>query len=77
MRLDLTIQDKILKGMKHVSSLVNRQGKFHFTKNKLFPNFCKDIYGPYFWESFLISQCLQKDILNPRHIKIGVLFDVS
>ena len=55
MRLDLTIQDKILKGMKHVSSLVNRQGKFHFTKNKLFHNFCKDIYGPYFWESFLIS----------------------
>ena len=43
MRLDLTIQDKILKEMKHVSSLVNRQGKFHFTKNELFHNFCKDM----------------------------------
>ena len=43
MRLDLTIQDKILKEMKHGSSLVNRQGKFHFTKNELFHNFCKDM----------------------------------
>ena len=33
MRLDLKIQDKSLKLMKRVSSLVNRKGKFHFTKN--------------------------------------------
>ena len=43
MRLDLKIQDKSLKEMKRVSSLVNRQGKFHFTKNEIFRNFCKDI----------------------------------
>ena len=42
MRLDLKIQDKYLKEMKRVSSLVNRQDKFPFTKNKLFHNFCKD-----------------------------------
>ena len=43
MCLDLKMQDKSLKEMKRVSSLVNRQGKFHFTKNELFHNFCKDI----------------------------------
>ena len=43
MRLDLKIQDKFLKEMKRVSALVNRQGKFHFTKNEFFHNFCKDI----------------------------------
>ena len=43
MRLDLKIEDKSLKEMKRVSSLVNRQGKIHFTKNGLFHNFCKDI----------------------------------
>ena len=43
MRLDLKIQDKSLKDMKSISSLVNRQGKFHFTKNELYYNFCKDI----------------------------------
>ena len=43
MRLDVKIQDKSLKEMKCVSSLVNRQGKIHFTKNKLFHNSCKDI----------------------------------
>ena len=43
MRLDLKIQDKTLKKMKRVSSLVNRQGKFHLTKNELFHNFCKGI----------------------------------
>ena len=43
MGLDLQIQDKSLKEMKCVSLLVNRQGKFHFTKNELFHNFCKDI----------------------------------
>ena len=43
LRLDLKIQDKSLKVMKPVFSLVNRQGKFHFTKNELFHNFCKDI----------------------------------
>ena len=48
MRLDLKIQDKSLKEMKHVSSLVNRQGKFHFTKNGLFHNFCKDIAHTFF-----------------------------
>ena len=42
MGLDLQIQDKSLKEMKCVSLLVNRQGKFHFTKNELFHNFCKD-----------------------------------
>ena len=41
MRLDPKIQDKSLKEMKRVSSLINRQGKF--TKNELFHNFCKDI----------------------------------
>ena len=43
MRLDLKIQDKPLKEMKRVSSSVNWQGRFHFTKNELFQNFCKDI----------------------------------
>ena len=43
MCLDLKMQDKSLKEMKRVSSLVNRQGKFHFTKNELFHNFCKGI----------------------------------
>ena len=42
MRLDLKIKDKSLKEIKRVSSLVNRQGKFHFTKNELFHNFFKD-----------------------------------
>ena len=67
MCLDLKMQDKSLKEMKRVSSLVNRQGKFHFTKNELFHNVCKDI--AHIFEFFLISQCLQRDILNPRHIK--------
>ena len=58
MGLDLQIQDKSLKEMKCVSLLVNRQGKFHFTKNELFHNFCKDIVH-IFGESFLISQCLE------------------
>ena len=53
MGLDLQIQDKSLKEMKCVSLLVNRQGKFHFTKNELFHNFCKDI--ALIFESFLIS----------------------
>ena len=75
MCLDLKMQDKSLKEMKRVSSLVNRQGKFHFTKNELFHNFCKDI--AHIFESFLISQCLQRGILNPWTWKIGVLFDVS
>ena len=45
MGLDLKIQDKSLemKEMKHVSSLVNWQAKFHFTKNELFHNFFKGI----------------------------------
>ena len=43
MGLDLKIQDKSLKEMKHVSSLVNWQGKFHFTKKEFFHNFCKGI----------------------------------
>ena len=43
MRLDSKIRGKSLKEMKRVSSLVNQQGKFHFTKNELFHNFCKDI----------------------------------
>ena len=43
MRLDLKIQDKTLKGMKSVSSLVNRQGKLYIAKNELFHNFCKGI----------------------------------
>ena len=43
MRLDLKIQDKPLKEMKRVSSLANRQGRFHFTKIELFHNFCEDI----------------------------------
>ena len=33
MRLDIKIKDKPLKEMKHVSLLVNRQGKFDFTEN--------------------------------------------
>ena len=43
MRLDIKIKDKPLKEMKHVSLLVNRQGKFDFTENGLFHNFCKDV----------------------------------
>ena len=49
MRLNLKLQDKSLKETKRVSSLVNQQGKFHFTKNKLFHNFSKDI--AYIFES--------------------------
>ena len=41
--------DKSLKKMKRVSSLVNQQGKFHFTKDELFHNSCKDI--AYIFES--------------------------
>ena len=47
MRLDLKIQDKSLKEMRRVSSLANRQGRFNFTKNGLFHNFCKDISYTY------------------------------
>ena len=44
MRFDaLKTQDKSLKEMKRFCSLVNQQGKFHFTKNELFHNFCKNI----------------------------------
>ena len=43
MRLDLKIQDKSLKEMNRVSSLVKRQGKFHFTKYEFFHNFYEDI----------------------------------
>ena len=43
MLLDLKVQDKCLKEMKHISSLVNRQDKFHFTKKELFHNSCRDI----------------------------------
>ena len=43
MPLDLQIKDKSLKEMKRVSSLVNRQGKFHFTKHEFFHNFYEDI----------------------------------
>ena len=43
MRLDFKIQDKSLKEMKRVSLLVNRQGKFHFTKYEFFHNFYEDI----------------------------------
>ena len=43
MRLGLKIQDKPLKEMKRVSSLVNRQSKSHFTKNEFLHNFCQDI----------------------------------
>ena len=43
MHLDLKILDKSLKEMKRVSSLLNRQGRFHFTKNELFRSFCEDI----------------------------------
>ena len=43
MRLDPKIQDKYLKEMYRVSSLVNRQGKFYFTKNELLHKFCKEV----------------------------------
>ena len=67
MRSDLKIQGKSLKETKRGSSLVDRQGKFHFTKNELFHNFCKDI--AHILRVFpLISQCLQRGILNTRHI---------
>ena len=42
MRLEFKIQSKPLKEMKRVSSLVNQQSKFYFTKNGLFHNFCED-----------------------------------
>ena len=72
MRLDLKIQDKSLKEMKRVSSLVNRRGKFDFTKSGHFHNFCKGI--AHIFGSFLILQCLQGGILNSRHIKIWSAF---
>ena len=43
MCLDLKIQDKSLKEMKRVSSLVDRQGKFHFTKNEFFTIFARTL----------------------------------
>ena len=43
MRLDLKIQDKSLKETKRVSSSATHQGKFNFTKIKLFHNFSKNI----------------------------------
>ena len=71
MRLDLKIQGKSLKVMKRISSLVKRQGKFDFTKNELFHNSCKDF--SHIFESFLISQCLQRGNLNPeKPWKVGV-----
>ena len=48
MRLDLKVQDKTLKEMKRVSSLLNQQGKFHFTKNELFNIFLQG-HCLYFW----------------------------
>ena len=43
MRLDLKIQDKALKEMKHVFSLVSRQCKFYFTKNNFFTIFARTL----------------------------------
>ena len=71
MHLDLKIQDKSLKEMKHVSSLVNRQGKFHFTKNELFHNFWKDIAHTFLgvFPNFTVST---ERYLEPRpHKKLG------
>ena len=43
MRFDaLKTQGKSLKEMKRFCSLVNQQGKFHFTKNELFHNFWRN-----------------------------------
>ena len=52
--------------MKHVSSLVNQQGKFDYTENGLFHNFCKGI--THIFESFPILQCQKRGILNPHHL---------
>ena len=68
MRLDLTIQDKILKEMKHVSSLVNRQGKIHFTKNELFHNFCKDMAHLRVFPNFTVST--EGYLESPPHKKL-------
>ena len=67
MRLDVKMQDKSLKEIKCVSSPVNQQSKFDFTKHGFFHNICNDI--AHIFESFLISQCLQRGISNPDHIK--------
>ena len=60
MRLDLKVQDKTLKEMKRVSSLLNQQGKFDFTKNELFHNFCKDIAHSF--ESFSRFHSVYKEV---------------
>ena len=71
--LELKIQDKSLKEMMHLSSLVNRQISFYY---KL--TFLQFLQGRYsYFESFLISQCLPRGILDPHLIKNGVLFDVK
>ena len=52
MHLDLKIQGKSLKEMKRLSSLVNRQGKFHFTKMNFFTilqGHCPYVYRGVSW----------------------------
>ena len=63
MGLELKIQDK------RVSSLVNWQGKFHFTKNELFLNFCKDVaHFLRFFPSFKVSREVYFE--SPPHKKL-------
>ena len=76
MCLDLKIQDKSLKEMKPLSSLVNWPGKFHFTKSGLFHNFCKDI--THIFESLSKFHSVYKGVsLIPATYNIGVIFYVS
>ena len=66
MRLDLKIQGKSLIAMKW-------QGIFHFTKNGLFQNFCKDII-----HIFPQLHSVYSGVSGiPTTYKIAVLFDVS
>ena len=55
------MQGKSLKEIKCISSLVNRQLSFY--KNWTFSQLLQGC-SSYFWESFLISQCLQRSILD-------------
>ena len=73
MRVDLKIQDKSLKEMKRFSSLGNRQGKFHFTKNIFFTIFVRIL--PIFlrvFPNFTVST--EGYLESPPHKKLGFFF---
>ena len=69
MRLDLKIEDKSLKEIKRISSLVNQQGEFHSIKNGLFTIFARTLHIFFrVFPNFTVSPegCLE----SPQHRKL-------